>query len=176
MSIVTIHGPYTFGSKAVVEQGPIMATVNPANGLIWTFKYDGFSTRVAADFDWTFTGGTPATQADSKGPVTVTYATPGTKTGTLIVSGAGAGVDPQPPAGTYNFTITAVSGVAPLMADPQSAGDEEDGGFDPGDYTVTEVIGYVEDNPDELEAVIAAEQAGKDRVTLISHLEGMRPT
>ena len=53
--------------------------------------------------------------------------------------------------------------------------EEDDGSFDPGDYTVTEVIGYVEDNPDELEAVIAAEEAGKARVTLLTHLEGMRP-
>jgi len=48
-------------------------------------------------------------------------------------------------------------------------------GYDPAAHTVTEVIGYVEDNPDQLEDVIAAEQAGKDRVTLITHLEGMRP-
>jgi PKD repeat protein len=190
MSIVTVHGPYTFGSKAVVDAGPVQATVNPANGLIWTFRYDGFSTRPAADFDWTFTGGTPATQADSKGPITVTYATPGAKTATLVVSGAGTGSDPSPPAGSYPITVTAVSGVAPLMAGPQQSGEEPppdeydpdapaqeydyEEEYDPADHTVTEVIGYVEDNPEELEDVIEAEQAGKARVTLLTHLESMR--
>jgi len=73
-----------------------------------------------------------------------------------------------------------------LEADPLAEGEDEpeaapesnvevEVGYDPGAHTVTEVIGFVEDNPDQLEDVIAAEQAGKDRVTLITHLEGMRP-
>lgn len=47
-------------------------------------------------------------------------------------------------------------------------------GFDPAAHTVTEVIGYAEDNPDQIEEILAAEQAGKARTTLTSHLEGMR--
>jgi hypothetical protein len=186
MSIVSVHGPYTFGSKGVVEAGPVMAEVDDANGLIWTFDLDGPTTRVAADFDWVYSpaGGTPATPiADDAPPLTITFTTAGTKTVTLTVSGAGAGATPYPPAGTYVITVNAVSGVPPRMVEeekieeveeesaPALAEEEE---FDPTDYTVTEVISFVEDNPETLEDVLALEREGKARTTLISHLEGMR--
>jgi PKD repeat protein len=106
MSIVAVHGPYTMGSTSMAESGPANAQADPANGLAWTFSADP-STRPAADFDWSFPGGTPATQADSKGPVAVTYATGGTKTVTLTVSGA----NPPPPVnGVYVMGIQAKAG------------------------------------------------------------------
>ena len=43
-------------------------------------------------------------------------------------------------------------------------------GFDPGEHTVEEVVEYVADHPDELEAVLVAERAGKARVTLLAVL------
>ena len=46
--------------------------------------------------------------------------------------------------------------------------------YDPAEYTVNEVVEYAEDNPDQLEDIIAAEEAGKNRSTLISHLEALR--
>ena len=46
--------------------------------------------------------------------------------------------------------------------------------YDPGDYTVQEVVDYAAANPDQLEDIIAAEQAGKNRSTLISQLEALR--
>ena len=41
----------------------------------------------------------------------------------------------------------------------------------PGRATVAEVKAYVEANPDELDAVLAAETAGKNRSTLVDWLE-----
>jgi hypothetical protein len=184
VSIVAVHGPNTFGSKAIAEAGPIQALPNQANGLQWTFRLDSPSTRLDADFSWAFPpNGTPTPQT-VKAPTIVTYATAGSKTATLTVTGAGAGANPFPPAGSYPITITAVSGTGQPGVSLRSLppeGDEGEGeeqevqaGYDPAAHTVTEVIGFVEDNPDQLEAVLAAEEAGKERSTLISHLESMR--
>jgi len=94
---------------------------------------------------------------------------------------------PYPEGDTEKHEVTVeVLGVDPLAPPEPEPEDEYDPdapdqdyevqvGYDPAAHTVTEVIGYVEDNPDQLEDVIAAERAGKDRVTLITHLEGMRP-
>jgi hypothetical protein len=42
--------------------------------------------------------------------------------------------------------------------------------FDPGDHSIADVKAYIEANPDELDDVLAAEEAGKGRVTLIEWL------
>jgi len=42
----------------------------------------------------------------------------------------------------------------------------ESGSFDPGEHTVVEVEEYLAANPDEADAVLAAEAAGKNRTTL----------
>lgn len=47
-----------------------------------------------------------------------------------------------------------------------------EGAFDPGEHTVDDVLAYVDAHPDQRPAVLAAEQAGKDRTTLVSQLEG----
>lgn len=44
-------------------------------------------------------------------------------------------------------------------------------GFDPGDHTVEDVVTYVVEHPDEQAAVLAAELAGKARVTLLAVLD-----
>lgn len=87
MSIVSVHGPYTFGSKGVSDVGPILGTVNPANGLLWDFRLDqGATTRPDQDFSWAFpTDGTPTPQTVAD-PAIVTYATPGSKTATMTVT------------------------------------------------------------------------------------------
>jgi hypothetical protein len=182
MSIISVHGPNTFGSKAVTEVGPAMATVNPTNGLIWTFKTDQPSTRTAS-LVWTFPTGTPST-ITGPGPTTVTFASAGTKAVTMVATGAGEGANPYPVAGTTNLPVTAISGSgqpgASLLSAPgdEESPDEEDPdievAFDPAAHTVTEVIGFVEDYPDTLEDVIDAEEAGKARSTLLQHLESMR--
>ena len=43
--------------------------------------------------------------------------------------------------------------------------------YDPGEHTVDEVKEYVGDNPDQRDEVLAAEQAGKNRSTLVDWLE-----
>jgi hypothetical protein len=45
--------------------------------------------------------------------------------------------------------------------------------FDPGDWTVPEVMSYAHGNPDEVPAILASEEAGKNRATLISQLQAM---
>jgi len=49
----------------------------------------------------------------------------------------------------------------------------DDEAFDPGAYTVDDVLDYVSDNPDERDDVLAAEREGKNRTTLINQLENM---
>ncbi|HVQ17964.1 MAG TPA: hypothetical protein VMT27_02870 [Actinomycetes bacterium] len=181
MSIVSVHGPYTFGSRAVTQNasGSVRATVDPTNGLIWTLVANDQS-QPAANYDWAYTGASTAGPtspiADTKNPAPITFVA-GAHTITLTLNGVA-----QPP-----LNITAVAGTggagASLRSLPPDGGDGEEPppeggdvqvGYDPGAHTVTEVIGFVEDNPDQLEAVLAAEQAGKDRITLVQHLEGMR--
>ena len=40
---------------------------------------------------------------------------------------------------------------------------EESEAFDPGDHTVDEVLAYMDENPDQKDAVLKAEKAGKGR-------------
>lgn len=72
----------------------------------------------------------------------------------------------------HEVTVTEVGDEYDPNAPDKTYAAEE--GYDPSEHTVTEVIGYVEDNPDQVEEILAAEQAGKARTTLVSHLEGMR--
>lgn len=43
--------------------------------------------------------------------------------------------------------------------------------FDPADHNVEEVLAYLDENPDQREAVIEAEQQGKNRVTITESQE-----
>lgn len=40
-------------------------------------------------------------------------------------------------------------------------------GFNPSDHTVAEVLAYIAENPDQKDAVIAAEKDGKNRTTVV---------
>lgn len=42
--------------------------------------------------------------------------------------------------------------------------------FDPSEHTVDEVLAHVEEHPDDRDKVVAAEQSGKGRVTLLGAL------
>jgi hypothetical protein len=86
MSIVAVHGPNTFGSKAIVQAGAAVGTVDPTNGLKWDFRLAFPTPRSDQDFSWAFpTDGTPTPQTLAD-PAVVTYATPGSKTATLTVT------------------------------------------------------------------------------------------
>jgi hypothetical protein len=52
-------------------------------------------------------------------------------------------------------------------------GSDDSDGFDPSEHTVDEVIDYVNEHPDQKDAVAEAEEAGKGRVTVLSQLETM---
>lgn len=43
--------------------------------------------------------------------------------------------------------------------------------YDPAEHTIDEVREYLAQHPEETDAVLAAEQAGKDRVTLVNSLQ-----
>lgn len=229
MSIVSVHGPNTFGSKAVQDVGPVQARINPANGLIYNFGLVRPSGRPAADFDWAFPGGTPATQADSQGPIAVTYGAAGSKTATLTVSGASGLL---PVNGAYPITVTAVAGTPNglFMTGPDQQPSPDDGGdtgfegmdttqrrgamqdtpsesadegepvdpavaasleasvlqaeleeqrqgdhYDPAENTVTDVLNYAHEHPDEVAGILGDELAGKNRSTLVSALRDMLP-
>lgn len=203
MSIVSVHGPNTFGSKAIQEVGPVQAVVNPNNGLIYTFALPRPSGRPAADFAWAFPGGTPVSQAASQGPVVVTYAGAGAKTATLTVSGASGLL---PVNGVYPITVQAVGGVPTgLYMTGPGAGDLPAGGeetadpevastleasivqsevtsqqqpanqYDPAENTVMDVLSYAKEHPDQVVAILEAEQDGKERSTLISGLQDLLP-
>jgi hypothetical protein len=45
--------------------------------------------------------------------------------------------------------------------------DPQDAGFDPGAHTVADVEAYMAEHPDERDAVLDAERAGKARVSLV---------
>lgn len=48
--------------------------------------------------------------------------------------------------------------------------DGDDDAFDPGDYKVAEVVHWVAAHPDQRERVLAAEQDGKNRSSLVEAL------
>ncbi len=117
------------------------------------------------------TGGTPNTH--------YRYAWGDGQNGDITTDNDGAGIidHTYTDAGTYHGQATDEQGAVVSEADITVPGDSQawaaDAAFDPAAHTVTEVIGYVEDNPDQRDAVLELERQGKDRVTLISHLESM---
>lgn len=48
--------------------------------------------------------------------------------------------------------------------------------YDPGAYSVADVKAYVQEHPDEADDVLAAEEAGQNRTTLVTWLDGFEPT
>lgn len=181
MSIVAVHGPYTFGSRGILEVGAAIAalTVPPGtDGLKWTFRLDAPSTRTTS-LAWNFgTGATPGT-ATGPGPHNVTYTGPGAaKTITATATGVGEGVNPYPPAGVTTIPLTTISTGqtgSPLMVEQQGL-PPTDEAFDPGDHTVAEVQDYITAHPDEIDAVYDAETSGKNRTTLVTWLESVEAT
>ena len=51
-------------------------------------------------------------------------------------------------------------------AEPKQQQKQQQAQFDPGEHTVADVQAYLEKHPDEYDAVLAAEKAGKNRATL----------
>ena len=186
MSIVAVHGPNTFGTTQGGGQsipssggGIAQATKDPTNGLKFSFSVPNPGARPAADFDWTFTGpGSPAAQND-KHSGTVTFTGAGAVT---IVCTVAAGAGP-PAGGTYTVSATATAGT-PRSLPPGGGGDEEEQpegestlqvGFDPAAHNVEEVKAYAEEHPDDVAELLEAEEAGKNRSSLVSFLGELLP-
>jgi hypothetical protein len=182
MSMVTVHGPntmYTTGAGTPIKDpsGTIQSIQSPTNGLSFNFSVVNPGANPATCFDWTFTGpGNPVAQADRFNG-TVVFTGPGA--GTIICTVTGA--TPPPANATYTQNVTAVAG-APRMVEGESAPTSSEAPavsaalpYDPADHTVPEVVTYAEEHPDEVEAIYAAEEAGKGRTTLLSQLEALLP-
>jgi hypothetical protein len=232
MSIVSVHGPNMWGGTgaggggtgAVTTAPQVQATADMTNGFKFTFEATD-KRRPAADYDWAFPGGTPATQADSHGPILVTYATGGAKTATLTIA-AGS----NPAGGSYPITVQALTagprmvgeGEEEAMSDstpyaggtpdpanvgttlpsvdvpavdpnldvpPDPAAAEalegatpppvdvtDPGDYDPGEHTVAEVTEYAQTlDVDGVKALIKSEEEGKGRSTLVSALSELLP-
>lgn len=56
----------------------------------------------------------------------------------------------------------------------EEAGVEVPDAFDPADYNVDDVVEYANSHPEDVDAIIEMERAGKNRTTLIEALEGMQ--
>ena len=61
--------------------------------------------------------------------------------------------------------------IPPPPEPEQPSVEPEEESFDPGDHTIDEVKEYVTAHAEEVEAVLEAESAGKNRVTLVDWLE-----
>jgi hypothetical protein len=183
MSLVTVHGPNTMYTSSTAPITNAGGTVTPSlsNGMSFTFA--GAGDRAAADYDWSWTptnaGDNPASPKLDTKSGTIVFGISGAHTITLTV-GSSAGTTPAP--GTYTYNVTAVAGprsgeeeAAPESAPAASAAPQVEVGYDPAAHTVPEVVEFVEANPDQLDAILAAEEAGENRSTLITQLERMRP-
>jgi hypothetical protein len=70
---------------------------------------------------------------------------------------------------------------APLLPAPEPDAEDDDEAeededldfFDPADYTIPEVMEFVTEYPDQLDALIAAEAQGKARSTLLAKLDAL---
>jgi len=56
------------------------------------------------------------------------------------------------------------------LLDAADDDDDDADAYDPADYSVEEVLGYVEQNPEERDAILEAELDGKNRSTLVDPL------
>jgi hypothetical protein len=83
------------------------------------------------------------------------------------------GTDPEGAPAEETFTGQVTGEVTGTITTDETPDDEAsaDSPYDPGDYTVDEVKSHVEAFPDSVETVLAAEEAGRNRSTLVSWLE-----
>jgi hypothetical protein len=92
----------------------------------------------------------------------------------MRIKGRAAVACPNPTRSLRKLTIGAAL-AAEASAGGVSANADSGSGFDPGKATVSDVKAYVDDHPDQLETVLAAERAGQNRTTLVADLEARQP-
>lgn len=87
-----------------------------------------------------------------------------------------AGTDGIPPPGPgpepdesipESLAMPGAGAYAPAESVEDGEEQAEAAAYDPGAHTVSEVLQYIADNPEEEEAVLAAEAAGKNRASIV---------
>jgi hypothetical protein len=165
-------------------------------GASATFSWQGLDPSTGMTVIWGdgTANGTFTSSGTGTGSAAHTYATNGTYTQTVTNTATGQNVARR----TFTVPYAGGAGFAPRMLDQPAEGDgeqpeqqrveqeprlgvgdppleeehEEPGaGFDPAAHTVQEVQDYVLENPDQAEGVLALEEEGKSRVTLVTWLE-----
>ena len=191
MSQVTIHHPSSYGYSGQVGF-PATVTANVSA----TYSYQNLDPSTGYTIVWgDATGnGSFTSSATGTGSVAHTYVSNGTYTQTVTNTATGQIVAKRtitvPYAGGAGFAPRMVEhgdgggepppDFAPRMAQqpapepPPVNGNGNGDYFDPADYTIDEVMAWIEDNPEELDNLIAAEEAGKARVTLLAQLNDLR--
>jgi hypothetical protein len=82
--------------------------------------------------------------------------------GTANPNATPAGQEPPP-----ESTVVAENETAEGQTPPAEETQAESEAYDPSDHTVAEVQAYLAEHPDETDAVLDLERAGKARVTLL---------
>jgi hypothetical protein len=170
VSQAVIHHPCSYGYSGQVG---LPATVTAAVSA--TFSWQQLDPNTGYTVVWgDGTGnGSFTSSATGTGSAAHTYASNGTYTQTVNNTTTGA------PSAKRTFTVpySGGAGFAPRSVRPPDEEEPEEeetevgAGFDPAAHTIPEVEEYVNENPDQADAILALEQAGKDRVTLVSWLE-----
>lgn len=177
MSQVTIHHPSSYGYSGQVG---LPATIT--GGASATFSWQQLDPTTGYTVIWgDATGnGSFTSSATGTGSAAHTYAN-GTYTQSVTNTATGQTVAKRtfvvPYAGGAGFAPRMLEGgEAPAAEEPSTNGVSDENGdyFDPADYTIAEVLAWAEMNPDELDNLIAAEEAGKARVTLLAQLNDMK--
>lgn len=149
---------------------PVGTFTVSADGLAVTYSLDGDSDlSLSADHvEWEFGDGTAVVRSGL--PVEHRYAVPGTYTAQVSVVVAGS-VTATLQAVVVGEVVTPPPDPEEPPPDPEEPPPEEEvDGYSPADHTVDEVLAYAVDNPDEVDAIVAAEETGKNRVTLLEAL------
>lgn len=178
MSQVTIHHPSSYGYNGQVGYP---ATVTAAVSATFSFQNLDPNTGYTVAWGDATGNGTFTSDANGAGSLAHTYATNGTYTQVVTQTSTGQNEAKRtitvPYAGGAGFAPRAMrdEGVAaPQQQQAPVNGNGNGDYFDPADYTIDEVMAWIEDNPDELDNLIAAEEAGKGRVTLLAQLNDLR--
>jgi hypothetical protein len=118
---------------------------------------------------------------------TLTYACTGADVSSGATTGTVTSASTQyPAAGTYTVVVPVATGTGPsaglLSASPEDQAEDEtqsetevEVGYDPAAHSVDDVKQFVTEHPDEAQAIYDAEEAGKNRATLMSWLEEQMP-
>jgi len=116
-------------------------------------------------------GAVIAAAASAAAPAAPAESSPTDSPGAAVEPEPAVQAEPEPAAQPSAGTETAVEDAAPAAPAPAEAAS-----FDPAEHNVKDVLAHVEAHPEDLAAVLAAEQAGKQRTTLLDALHDLTAT